>query len=384
MRPTTKKALLSRHAKKDKKLYTKIESAKKKLNKIEAELTNFYFPLMAPPDPARVKDLLNKLFQQEEGVSNLERVIPYIDRNVAEMVSGKRTTSKGRPYAKGSINQYRALRLRLDDQGKNPAWEDITQTFYDNFTMYLRKQGNKPNTVGKHIKVLKSVMRSAYEEGLHKNRAWESLRFVTVRKEVEAVYLTQKEIDALVNLDLSADLRNEKVRDLFLIGCHTAQRFSDYVRITPEHIQTRGGRKFLDMIQQKTKQRVVIPIRSALDDLLSKYKYTSPFEYEQKVNSRIKDIAKLADIDSSVQTTRYDNDLEVHRSIPKYKLITTHTARRTGATLMHLAGIPAVDICKVTGHTTVTALMRYLRITADEAADKLAAHSYFSPLKKVK
>jgi len=39
----------------------------------------------------------------------------------------------------------------------------------------------------------------------------------------------------------------------------------------------------------------------------------------------------------------------------------SHTACRTGATLMYLAGMDIFDIKKVTGHTTPEMLKRYIK-----------------------
>ena len=43
-------------------------------------------------------------------------------------------------------------------------------------------------------------------------------------------------------------------------------------------------------------------------------------------------------------------------------MITTHTARRTGATLMYLAGMDCWDIMKMTGHDSPTNLKKYMGI----------------------
>lgn len=61
-----------------------------------------------------------------------------------------------------------------------------------------------------------------------------------------------------------------------------------------------------------------------------------------------------------------------------YLLISTHTARRTGATLMYLAGIPIYDIMKVTGHRSVATLEKYIRADKlDVARNLVLRYSYF-------
>ena len=78
----------------------------------------------------------------------------------------------------------------------------------------------------------------------------------------------------------------------FCCGCYTAQRFSDYSRINKSNIRTIDEKKVIDLIQQKTGERVVIPIRRELETILNKYEYTLPKTYEQKINERIKTLEK--------------------------------------------------------------------------------------------
>ncbi|MBS1686979.1 MAG: hypothetical protein JSS76_19735 [Bacteroidetes bacterium] len=44
---------------------------------------------------------------------------------------------------------------------------------------------------------------------------------------------------------------------------------------------------------------------------------------------------------------------------------------------MYLAGIPTIDIMKITGHKKESNFMKYICITNEETANKLANHPYF-------
>ena len=46
--------------------------------------------------------------------------------------------------------------------------------------------------------------------------------------------------------------------------------------------------------------------------------------------------------------------------IPKYKLIGSHTARRTFVTINVLRGIPLHEIMRASGHTSYSSFQRYL------------------------
>ena len=66
------------------------------------------------------------------------------------------------------------------------------------------------------------------------------------------------------------------------------------------------------------------------------------------------------------------------RTVPKYELIQSHTARRSGFTNMYLAGIPSLDIMKISAHTTESNFLNYIRVSKEETADKLSVHPYFN------
>lgn len=66
--------------------------------------------------------------------------------------------------------------------------------------------------------------------------------------------------------------------------------------------------------------------------------------------------------------------------IPKYKLIMTHTARRTGATLLYSHGVRPYDIMKITGHKTEKTLLNYIKINSEENAVKLKDNPFFKKI----
>jgi hypothetical protein len=84
------------------------------------------------------------------------------------------------------------------------------------------------------------------------------------------------------------------VRDLFLIGAYSGLRYSDFTRITPQHIQTHEGQKVLVIKAEKTNQMIYLPIHPTLDNVLSKYGYTSPKISNQKMNDYLKELGQLA------------------------------------------------------------------------------------------
>lgn len=57
-------------------------------------------------------------------------------------------------------------------------------------------------------------------------------------------------------------------------------------------------------------------------------------------------------------------------------MVTSHTARRSFATNAYRAGIPSLSIMQITGHSTETSFMKYIRISKEENAIALSKHTF--------
>ena len=190
--------------------------------------------------------------------------------------------------------------------------------------------------------------------------------------EVQSIYLSEAELMTMQELDLSELPLLEVARDVFLIGCYTAQRFSDYSKISKENTRVQnGGVKVVDIVQEKTGERVIVPIRPELDQIFQKYDYSVPKIFEQKLNSRIKTVGEKAKINEKVRITEFKGGLKHESDHFKYNLIKTHTARRSGCTNMYLAGIPAIDIMKISGHKTESEFLKYIKVTKEETLPRV-------------
>ena len=82
----------------------------------------------------------------------------------------------------------------------------------------------------------------------------------------------------------------------------------------------------------------------------------------QKFNDYVKTLCEKAEINEMVEVVKYDKGRKVYESSPKYKLISSHTGRRTFITNSILAGIPLPVIQEISGHKKLATLQKYLKI----------------------
>ncbi|MCE5320106.1 MAG: site-specific integrase [Bacteroidales bacterium] len=236
---------------------------------------------------------------------------------------------------------------------------------------YKNKEGRLPslNYSSLQIKNIKTVLHDFQKKGITISGTIDD--YTKVEEEADSIYLSMREIEELHNLDLPKRLA--KARNIFLVGCCTAMRISDYKTLSKDNI--RDGMIF--KTTKKKSQRVVVPIHHIAREILESYDYKLPKLSETKLNKYIKEVGKIAGMDEPIIITKTEGGKKVARTFKKYELITTHTARRSGATNMYLSGIPSISIMMITGHKTEKAFLKYIKVTKEQNAQVLANHEYF-------
>ncbi len=274
-----------------------------------------------------------------------------------------------KPVSYKMIREYHATFGYLKEYAKQKGeidFKDIDLEFYEDFKTFLEKTGLALNTVGKKITVLKIFLNEATARGINNNLKYQSSRFRALTEESESIYLSIEELEKIQILDLTDKPRLEKVRDLFLVGCWTGLRFSDWHKVTPENIKN----DFITLKQQKTGQGVVIPVHPIVNTILNKYNGELPKPItNQKFNEYLKEVARLADLKEGItkHITKGGKQETIFKN--KWELVTTHTARRSFATNAYKQGIPSITIMKITGHRTETAFLKYIKVTPQEHAE---------------
>lgn len=382
--PTVDKKLIKEWKKQDPSIQVVLENTSSHIRKIQDAIAT-YINLREQAGELVTSELLKEHLNTKFGFGKKSnRTVTlngYIDQFIQEIESGKRLTSKKQKYAVGTIKNYKGFQVQFLEYQQNRKrtlkFENIDLDFYDDYVNFFQEKDYTPNTIGRHIKNLKVIMRAAEEDGLHNNDDYK--RFTVLTSPVDAIYLTEDEIAKIKAVDLSDNPNYELARDIFLLGCYTGLRYSDYCRIRPQHIRYENDEMTdLSMYINKTNRQTVIPLRPEAKEILMKYQYNIPNTHEQKVNKYIKEIGKMAKIDQPTEILEYKGANKLKRVVPKYKLITTHTARRSAATNMFKAGVERQLIMRITGHQTESNFLKYIRISNEEAADILRDHDFFT------
>ena len=230
----------------------------------------------------------------------------------------------------------------------------------------------------KTLNVLRQFMERARRKGFHQNVRYQGPGWSIPKKKAKGqpVILNPRELQVLADLKLFG--LAEAVRDLFLIGAGTGQRFSDYSRYNPNHFyRTSKGIPILSIISKKTETPCKVPLNTFpwLLPILKKYQFHSPKVSMQKLNENIKDICKKAGLDDKVlKVGQYmGRKPRIEKSyVPKFGEISSHTCRRSFATNLYQMGYRLSQIMPMTGHSTESQLRAYIGVDAEENAETVA------------
>ena len=350
-----------------------LERTERAISQIITDLKANLIPLTKEVVRERIDSYLKPEIKPEEpGQPALFSFIDSFIQSAPQRVN----IDTGKHIDERTIKKYRTtvrvLREFAATYHRSVDFDTIDLAFYDAFTAYLtKKEGLAVNTVGKYVQSLKVFLNEATAKGVNTKLDYKSNRFKVLKEDADSIFLSESELQQLYQMDFSSLPRLERVRDLFLVGCYTGLRFSDFTAIRSEYIKD----GMIRMEQFKTMGKVVIPCHPIVTAMLDKYKGNLPRNISnQKMNDYLKEACQLAGLTGREGKGITKGGSRVVRSYEKWQLVSTHTARRSFATNMYLMGVPSITIMRITGHRSEKAFMRYIKLDEEQHAKIIAQH----------
>lgn len=260
-------------------------------------------------------------------------------------------------YSKTIHNLIRHLELF---NAKQVTLKEVTPAFLRKFLEYLRRDGaNKyggrlcQETIYTYFTILSILMNKAVRLDLiasnpfHKLSQAEKPQRRTKKKE----YLTLDEVKRMS----VAECDDWRVKYAFLFCCFTGLRYVDVSRLKWKHIVEVGkGEYQIELVQQKTKEPVYIPLSA------NALKWLPERGYDGKENY----IFKFRD-----RSIIYDYLNKWAKTAGVEKHVTFHMSRHTCATLLLYYGTDLYTVSKILGHTSIKTTQVYAKV-ADEMKRK--------------
>lgn len=393
-RPTTNKKLIETLQRDFPQIKTELKNVNQRLENITAATLTFFSLKEQQKAVIEFKELKEYLDNEFKPKKTKPTEIPQaapetpqapfirdlIHEYIKGMYSGKKKTKQKTNYDEETIKAYISFKKMWDELEVyfevKYVVTDISMEFESELHEFFNDEKEySPNTKGKMIKMLKCIMHDFIDlefENIYKSK---KAGIETVLSEGDVLYIEKQldkiikpnskpinialdtiELQSIFKLEFTNKPHLDRARDIFLTGCYTGLRHSDYSRIKPEHI----NKQYIQIIPIKTKDTVNIPLRPELEKILSKWDYAIPEMTSQELGRYIKEIGQMSGIISKVEIIEIKGNRKEITTKSKFEMITSHTARRSFATNMYYDGMNPIDIMKITGHKKLDTFQKYI------------------------
>lgn len=299
--------------------------------------------------------------------------VPFI-KNYIEVSKNRVNPRTGKIISESTLKTYRTTVARIialeDSLDIKFKIKDIGLDFHSKYTSYAKEQEYGNTVIEKDISIIKAFIKAAKIKGLETNVEVESNQFSFIRDKTIDTFLDKSEIELVYNLDLSDNLELDNVRDLFIVGLWTGLRISDLKRINSFDFST-GNIRILET--EKTNVYVEIPIHEHLKSILIKRNGQLPEMSDQHFNRKVKDVCQKAGITKSILGNLKDPKInrKVKDFYPKYKLISSHTCRRSFIS-NHYGKISDKTLMSISAHKSVAQFLSYVKTSSEDQAKELS------------
>jgi integrase len=343
-----------------------------RLQYFKAEATRRYREALTK-DPKlsldQIREILENVVSLNTPDFSRKAFLDYFEQFVTERVTlmNPLTTKKYNSLLK-VLNKWME-HVQLDRS--NFFLEDIDGDFEHSFKEYLIKERDLVNhTISKYFECIKTFMRWASEKGYHDSRIFENFKIKRPAKDV--VWLNAEEIKLIQEYKPESDyMRRIQLSFLFMIYC--GQRFSDVRNLKRRDlVVTESGEVDWHLYQLKGSRtkKIIIPLMPSAVAILERLRFKEmlsednviPIGCNQWMNRAIKDMCKDVGIDTPTTVVRIVGTKRTERSVPKYKLISCHTSRRSFVSLSIQHGMNTEYLGTITGHSSVKTMRLYLGV----------------------
>lgn len=247
----------------------------------------------------------------------------------------------------------------------------ITDIFWDYFISFCSERGLKLSSINTLANQLRAILNWAVKYDAKVSPTYADVK---VKKPgCQAIALTADELSRIKYFDIDLFYKGKrsdfietmhKVRDMFILSCNLYQRHSDMVRISRACFR----KHVFKITQQKTGNIATVKIdKYSIDpevtwDILHKYNYEAPYDREiSNYNKRLHLLMRDIGFTDTVRIEERIKGELVTKEVPKWKLISSHTARRTAITTGVLRGINVHNLKQCSGHTDLRVFDQYVR-----------------------
>lgn len=291
---------------------------------------------------------------------------------ISAMESGLILTDRGKRYSKGTIKNYNQSLNVIEAFDPGLSFHAITMDWYRLFIKHCNDNDWSMNYIAQHIKNLIQLMQRAFKNGLHDNKIYLEDDFAVIQEETDDIVLEPHELDIIYKKHL-LQRGQDIARDWFILGCYTGLRVSDIQLLDAKNLQG----DYLQIVNEKTDTKVVIPMRPEVRAIIKKWGGLPPKVTDQDINRSIKEVCELCKINEVFIYSVTKGGIRQDFYLKKYEMVSCHTMRRVFITHLIANLIPDNIVMQLAGIKKHATLQRYKKLKAEKTAQLMKDHAYF-------
>lgn len=334
---------------------------------IRVRASDFRFGKVQPTDPnhdlynRKIARRIRRLMEYEEemessGITATPRKVKEAwgsrvcrSSTLGELVDGfiMPSVSRSQSTKDGYVNLVRSV----EEFRPGTRLDDLCYDLIEKYRSWMINRGLAENTAIGRLKLLHSLVEEAKKRNLV---ADDPFKFVVIgNMRPKEATVTMAEIARLEKLKLTG--REERVRDLFLLGCYCGLRFSDLT--TLEEAEIKNG--ILKKRMYKTKKYVTIPVGTLFWgrglEIIRKYPDITVLSHCVSCNSTFNRTIKEVALKAGIR-----------------KPLSCHYSRKACATNLSIMGMPIQNITSILGQSRTRTTETHYTFDKEKAAEKMS------------
>lgn len=277
-------------------------------------------------------------------------------------------------WAKKTHCKYHQAFMLLKAYRPKLAVSEFNKKFMNDFKYWLIENSYKNTSITKYFRCIRTMLRWIKEQGYAVQEEMLGYRTKLAVPTKTVIYLKYEEVLHFESFKFPGSKQYlARVRDMFCFMCYTSLRYSDLKGLKKAAIADNT----ITMFSQKTKGKLHIPLVSHAVAILNRYLKTTPGDYvfpvpsPQKMNTFLKEAAKLAGLDREVMDTTFCGNERIEEVMKLHEAISCHDARRTFVCISLSLGIPQTVVMSCTGHSDYATMKPYIAISEDTSRQEL-------------
>jgi len=264
--------------------------------------------------------------------------------------------------AHNTIKKYITLKNFISEYVPGATLSDIDSKFAVKLKAYCLDKKELNNTISKRFQLIRVVLTWCEEMKYISDVNLKHFSHPQTDK-IEAIVLTETEIQKIANVDLEGKLHLESIRDLFLIACNTGVDFVDLPQINKKNLHTTTkGNMYFQIIRTKTSERNLYsnpPCNKLVFDILEKRNWTFNYISYDKSLEHLKKVCEIAELNEKITLTSKSGKKKISKTKNKYDWIAWKTARRSYITNSMSDGKQTELVASAVGHTKTSTTAKY-------------------------